>query len=177
MLLISATAAIIVIVLLLKPESVFTRVKYTFQEKESRLARIGDIYLDQSSSARIFSWQESFENWKKNPILGRGISGSGFMDGQYIRTFPELGIIGMFAFLWLLFSILRRSLRIYRQMDDELYKGLSLGFIAGFIGLAVHALTANTFIIIRIMEPFWFIAGMVMRLPTLKEEELKIYSF
>jgi len=177
LLLISATAAIIVIVLLLKPESVFTRVKYTFQEKESRLARIGDIYLDQSSSARIFSWQESFENWKKNPILGRGISGSGFMDGQYIRTFPELGIIGMFAFLWLLFSILRRSLRIYRQMDDELYKGLSLGFIAGFIGLAVHALTANTFIIIRIMEPFWFIAGMVMMLPTLKEEELKIYSF
>jgi len=56
-------------------------------------------------------------------------------------------------------------------MDDELYKGLSLGFMAGFIGLAIHALTANTFIILRIMEPFWFITAIIMMLPTLKEEE------
>ncbi len=56
-------------------------------------------------------------------------------------------------------------------MDDKLYKGLSLGFIAGFIGLAIHALTANTFIILRIMEPFWFITAIIMMLPTLEEEE------
>jgi mannitol-specific phosphotransferase system IIBC component len=56
-------------------------------------------------------------------------------------------------------------------MDDNLYKGLTLGFIAGFIGLAIHALTANTFILIRIMEPFWFIAGIIMMLPKVKEEE------
>ncbi|GAI53875.1 unnamed protein product, partial [marine sediment metagenome] len=59
----------------------------------------------------------------------------------------------------------------HKQMDDELYKGLSLGFIAGFIGLAIHALTANTFIILRIMEPFWFITAIIMMLPTLEEEE------
>jgi len=171
--LITTMTVIIVVVLVLKPEAVLSRVKYTFQEKESRLARIGDIYLDQSSSARIFSWKDSFENWKKNPVLGRGISGSGFIDGQYIRTLPELGIIGLFAFLWLLFSILKHSLRIYREMDDELYRGLTLGFIAGFVGLTIHAITANTFIILRIMEPFWFIAGIVMMLPTLKEEELE----
>jgi energy-converting hydrogenase Eha subunit B len=56
-------------------------------------------------------------------------------------------------------------------MDDELYKGLTIGFIAGFIGLMIHAITANTFIILRIMEPFWFIAGIIMALPTLKQTE------
>ena len=171
LLLTTATVLIIVLILVLKPEAFFSRVKYTFQEKESRLARFGDIYLDQSSSARIFSWKDSFESWKKRPILGRGIAGFGLIDGQYIRTLPELGIIGLAAFIWLLLSILKHSYRVYKQMDDELYKGLSLGFIAGFIGLAIHALTANTFIILRIMEPFWFITAIIMMLPTLKEEE------
>jgi signal transduction histidine kinase len=114
---------------------------------------------------------DSIQTWKKHPILGRGISGIGLIDGQYIRTLPEVGIIGLLAFLWLLWTIYKSSLGIYKQMNDNLYKGLVLGFMAGFIGLAVHALTANTFIIIRIMEPFWFIAGIIMVLPAVKKEE------
>jgi hypothetical protein len=169
--LIAVMATIAVSVIVIRPQAVLERVKYTFSFKDESLARIGDIYLDYSSSARIFSWQHSFQTWKKHPILGRGISGIGLVDGQYIRTFPELGIIGLLALLWLLWSIFKHSFDIYKQMDDESFKGLVLGFIAGFIGLAIHALTANTFIIIRIMEPFWFIAGIIMMLPKVKEEE------
>jgi len=171
--LITAMVAIIILGLAVKPEVVFSRVKYTFQEKQGSLAKIGNIYFDASSSARIFSWQDSFQAWKKNPILGRGVTGYRFIDGQYIRTLPELGIIGFLALLWLLWSIFKHSLSIHKKMDDELYKGLTLGFIVGFIGLTMHALTANTFIIIRIMEPFWFIAGIIMVLPALKEESLE----
>lgn len=104
--------------------------------------------------------------------MGRGVIGFKFIDGQYIRTFPELRFIGFLALLWLLWSIFKHSFSVYKKMDDELYKGLTLGFIAGFIGLAIHAITANTFIILRIMEPFWFITAIIMMLPTLKEESL-----
>jgi O-antigen ligase len=170
--LITTMTAIALLIIVIRPEAIVSRVEYTFQEKESYLARIGDIYLDQSSSARIFSWKDSFEAWKEKPILGRGITGHGFIDGEYIRTLPELGAIGLLAFLWLLWSIFKHSFSVYKKMDDELYKGLTLGFIAGFIGLAIHAITANTFIILRIMEPFWFITAIIMMLPTLKEESL-----
>ncbi len=170
--LITTMTAIALLIIMIRPEAIVSRVEYTFQEKESYLARIGNIYLDQSSSARIFSWKDSFEAWKKNPILGRGITGHGFIDGEYIRIIPEIGTIGLLAFLWLLWSIFKHSFSVYKKMDDELYKGLTLGFIAGFIGLTIHALTANTFIILRIMEPFWFITAIIMMLPTLKEESL-----
>jgi O-antigen ligase len=169
--LVSVMLAIAVSVLVIRPEAVLERVKYTFSFEDKSLAKIGDVYLDYSSSARIFSWLDSFKSWKEHPILGRGITGFAFIDGQYIRILPEMGIIGLFAFLWLLWTIYKNSLGIYKQMDDNLYKGLTLGFIAGFIGLVIHALTANTFILIRVMEPFWFIAGIIMMLPKVKEEE------
>ena len=57
-------------------------------------------------------------------------------------------------------------------MDDGLYKGLALGYIAGYVGLLFHALTANTFIILRIMEPFWFVTGLIVSLEAVKEESL-----
>jgi O-antigen ligase len=165
--LITTMAAIAALIIVIRPEAIVSRVEYTFQERQADLARIFNVYLDPSASARIFSWQDSVEAWKKNPILGRGISGHGFIDGEYIRILPETGAIGLLAFLWLLWSIFKHSILVYKKMDEELYKGLVLGFIAGFIGLVFHAVTANTFIMIRIMEPFWFVAGIIMMLPRL----------
>jgi hypothetical protein len=36
-----------------------------------------------------------------------------------------------------------------------------------------HAIGANTFIIVRIMEPFWFLAGMVVMMPEIEKRETK----
>jgi hypothetical protein len=47
-----------------------------------------------------------------------------------------------------------------------------MGFMAGFIGLLVHAVGANTFIIVRIMEPFWFVLAMVVMIPELESESI-----
>jgi hypothetical protein len=170
-LLVSVMSALIIAGIMVKPEAVLSRVEYTFQKRQADLTKIGTIYLDPSSTARVVSWASSLQTWKKNPLLGRGVAGTGFIDGQYIVFLSELGIFGFLAFLWLLWSILKHSLSVHRKMDDELYKGLTLGFIAGFIGLTIHAVTANTFIIIRIMEPFWFFTGIIMMLPTLKKLE------
>jgi hypothetical protein len=46
-----------------------------------------------------------------------------------------------------------------------------MGFLAGFVGLLFHGIGANTFIIVRIMEPFWFVAAMVIMVPELEKKE------
>jgi hypothetical protein len=35
----------------------------------------------------------------------------------------------------------------------------------------MHGFSAATFIVVRIMEPFWFLAAVVIMLPEIKEEE------
>jgi hypothetical protein len=43
--------------------------------------------------------------------------------------------------------------------------------LLGMVAMLAHGIGANTFIIIRIMEPFWLCAGLVMILPRLTSEQ------
>ena len=56
----------------------------------------------------------------------------------------------------------REAYGVYARTEDPLFKGLSMGLLAGSVGLLVHAMGANTFTIVRIMEPFWLTVGMVV---------------
>jgi hypothetical protein len=146
-------------------EEMGERYEKTFMSKplESKdQVKVGGIYLDLSSSERVNSYLTILEDIKTRPFLGYGITGYGFIDGQYFRTLIETGFIGLSAFLYLLFKIFSTVLATFRTTTDELFKGISLGLLVGFAAMLVHALTANTFIIIRIMEPFWFLMAMAV---------------
>ena len=150
------------------PKPVVSRILYTFEpEAGSATVRLGKIAFDPSTSARLISMQRAFSAWTRRPVLGYGVTGAGFMDVQYARTLVETGIIGLAVFLWLTWSVLKASLASFRVLQDPEERGLALGFLAGTVGLLVHAVGANTFIIVRIMEPFWFLAAVVVTLPGL----------
>ncbi len=51
------------------------------------------------------------------------------------------------------------------------FEGITLGYLAGLVAMVTHSLGANTFIIVRIMEPFWFMTGIIILLPQLLEKE------
>lgn len=154
------------------PTAVVNRVLYTFQpEKGEPTVKVGQVAFDPSTSARFLSIRQAFEGWAQRPILGYGVTGFGFMDAQYARTLVETGLVGMAAFLWLAFCVLRSGLSTFHELRDPNERGLALGFIAGTVGLLVHAVGSNTFIIVRIMEPFWLFAGVVMMLPILQRTE------
>ena len=152
------------------PHPAKERVAYTFTQGRDRkdVVSIGGVKLDTSTSARIISWQEAVEDLKEHPILGYGVTGYKFVDAQYVRVAAEIGLVGLMVFLFLMATIFRESLRVQREAKDPFNRGLAIGFVAGFIGLLFHAIGANTFIIVRIMEPFWFVAAMVMAIPSLE---------
>ena len=154
------------------PTQVKERILYTFQQPEEYgQIKIGGVKLDTSTSARISSWKEALIDWLKHPLFGYGVTGYKFLDAQFPRVLVETGIIGFLAFIYLLVSIFRLVKENLSQLKTPYHQGLAIGFMAGFFGLLFHAIGANTFVIVRIMEPFWVVAGIVAVLPTLESHE------
>jgi O-antigen ligase len=150
------------------PKSVVDRYNYTLNAKEDRGDyEIGGAKVDTSTSARLESWGLGFTAWTKRPFFGYGVAGFGFIDAQYIRVLVEGGLFAIASFLWLLWRILRLGWNAHRLCFNTKYGGLATGYLAGAIAMMVHSIGANTFIIVRIMEPFWFLTGIITLLPAL----------
>ena len=162
------------------PDVVQERFNFTFFQRTSYggQVHIGPIILDTSSSARILSWRIVLDKFLQHPILGYGITGFGFIDGQFFRTLIELGMLGLGAFIWLLVGVHNAIRRAIRIDSSSRLKGMAIGFYAGFWGLMIHAVTANTFIIVRIAEPFWCLAGLtvIYSLKSMPNSNLKTES-
>lgn len=146
------------------PEAVTNRILFTFtQPVEEGQIRFGAVRVDTSTSERLRSWQEGAKYWQSYPIWGMGVTGGPFMDAMYPRILTETGTAGFVAFFILIGAVFRMGWAAYRQAQDPFSRGLAMGFLLGLVGLLVHAIGANSFIIVRIMEPFWLVAALVAR--------------
>jgi O-antigen ligase len=160
---------------LIIPRVAKERIAFTFMQPETKgQIQFGKVRLDTSASARVIGYKQGLSDWRKSPILGYGVTGYMFMDAQYPRILVETGIVGLLAFAWLIYALFRLGINTWRDAQDDLVRGLSVGLIAGLVGLLVHAIGANTFIIVRIMEPFWFLAGIIVALPAM--DKASMYS-
>ncbi|MDD5229792.1 MAG: O-antigen ligase family protein [Candidatus Marinimicrobia bacterium] len=157
------------------PASVVDRVKYTFTKQQGYAAtlqeNIGGLTIDTSASERIRSWREAFNDIPKHPLLGFGITGWRFLDAQYMRVLIETGAVGLAAFLYLLYSILNSTRKIFSTAKIPVFRAFAQGFLVATIAMMTHSLGANTFIIIRIMEPFWLVCGLIMAIPEVEKIE------
>jgi O-antigen ligase len=154
------------------PQSTKERFVGTFQadpgfEQTERFMGQG---LDPSSSERMTGYKKGFAKWKLRPILGYGVTGAGFIDGQFIRVLVETGIVGIALFLFLLWRVVLFLWNSYQAVDDPFFKALYLGMLGAFAGLIGHSISSNSFIIVRIMEPFWFLMGLAATYPMIKGE-------
>ncbi len=166
---------IVLIAPLIMPQSVKDRALFTVaQRKHMGQVEIAGIRLDTSASARISSWKNVLtKDFIKHPVLGYGVTGYRFLDAQYPKVLIETGILGLSAFLSLLFFIYKNALSTYRNSSDPFFSGISLGYLAGFVAMLVHSIGTNIFVIVRIMEPFWFLTAIIIVIPTIEAGELK----
>ncbi|MBN1674490.1 MAG: O-antigen ligase family protein [Kiritimatiellae bacterium] len=154
----------------LLPDRVQKRVTGTFERGTQYHVQIAGIDLDPSASARVISYRKAIEVWADKPLFGHGVTGTLFVDGQFVRILAETGVFGLGAFLYIFARLLGEVRRVTASTRERFFKGVAMGFQCGVFAMLAHALGANSFIIIRIAEPFWSLAALVLIIPRFEAE-------
>lgn len=142
------------------PKDVKDRVNYTFQRGSGVQIGNSDIQVDKSTYERIYVWKKVRHNLRVWPWFGGGISWDTVLDSQYARVIIETGLVGMAAFTLLLVRILQTTRETYLWTRDWVARGLGIGMTGATVGLIIHGMGTISFLIVRIMEPFWFLIAL-----------------
>lgn len=154
---------------LIVPDEVRERVLYTFDPGHGQQVEIGGqelpITVDKSTHERIYVWQKVKYilsiGWIFT-LFGGGIAWGGILDSQYARVLIETGVVGCVAFVFLQFTILRTTRQAYRWTTDWMGRGLCMGLFAATIALNVHSIGTVSFLIVRVMQPFWLLMALTV---------------
>lgn len=144
------------------PPEVIQRVAHTFQEEHGYDVG-GVVMVDKSTGERFMVWRKVGFLVTLAPIyalFGGGVAWERVLDSQYARVILETGLVGLAAFLYLQFSVLRTVREAYRWTDDWVGRGLAMGMFAVTLALIVHSTGTISFLIVRIMMPFWVLVAM-----------------
>ncbi|MFA5162500.1 MAG: O-antigen ligase family protein [Elusimicrobiales bacterium] len=147
-------------------DSFYDRVELTFRgdrqfaTHEVNLAGY-NVKLEDSAAQRAWTWKWIlFQKFPEHPFLGHGVTGVGFVDTQYGLILGELGIAGLCVFIWLAGAVYYAGRKCALTAAAPWERGLGLGLIAALAGLLTHAITSNSFITVKIMQPFWLLAAL-----------------
>jgi O-antigen ligase len=159
------------------PDSVTQRVEETKQTGAH-----GEETADLSTASRWELWEGAMGMWKEHP-LGIGMNRFPRHIGEYsthknldahnfyVLTLAECGPQALIAFFYLLWCVfgLARWMRQHAPPDDPEAKGLTIGFTATTICMAMGGLYGSP--LLRegaVMAPYWALAGLLERYIHLK---------
>ncbi len=145
------------------PQQVIQRVQSTIEPSgvPIHIPFVGEVTIDKSTYERIYVWEKVKHNLTVWPVLGGGVAWGAILDSQFARVFIETGVVGFCAFGFLLWRILQSTRETYIWSRDWVAKGLAAAMFALTIGLMVHSLGTISYLIVRIMEPYWFLLALI----------------
>jgi putative inorganic carbon (hco3(-)) transporter len=156
------------------PSSVVDRIKMTKTE---------DGQYEDSAAGRLMVWDQAMEIFSRNPLVGVGYGGFGFMvpEGQtltdthnyYAKTLCEGGIIGFSLLLAILFRAFLSGKRLWDMAKTPIFSGIGLGFMGCVIALAVANFFGDRFSYFVLGGYFWIMWGLVDKGIMILENDLK----
>jgi len=139
--------------------------------------------LDKSSELRIVAWKVGLELFEENPLFGvgygvyrRGDFILGDTHNIYVKILAEQGLIGILLFLSLMYSFFEKGVRLYRNSNDKMSKGLGLGFAIAVIVLCINNVFGDRWTYMEVSSYMWITAALVARLLIMENQSRKLLS-
>lgn len=117
-----------------------------------------------STTMRLSYWQETIQLIKSHPFIGVGpgnfdLTDSRYAHNSYLQLWAETGILGMSAFIWLIFTIFRPALKNINYPGG---KKLTLCLYTASIVFLTHNFIDFTFFLPEISLIWWTIMGLLI---------------
>jgi len=149
------------------PTSVLERIEMTKTDRG----------IDPSILGRIQMWNQAMEIVSSNPLTGIGFGSTVYMgfksfSGEkersdihngYFEILMESGIIGLLLFLLIFYFAIKNGLALYHRAEDNLMKGLGLGFVTTVIACLVANIGGDRWSYLPVMGYFWILFGIVVK--------------
>lgn len=146
--------------------SVYDRMSYMLSPEYIKSSQKG---------GRLVRWEQALDKVERSPMYGVGlgrfggavaknndIPGTFYIDNYYLKTLTEMGIVGLTAMLWLFINCVRLGLSVYRRVKDDRYLStLSIGILAGVVGVLLHNAVENIFEVPMMQTYFWVLMGVL----------------
>jgi len=152
---------------------VFLASALMFSERiEQRIESMSNIkYL--AANIRFHLWQEAVGIIEDFPIFGAGpntyskiapyyksVSGGGiYPHNSYLHMAAEIGILGLLAFLWVLWRFFKQGFRMLTRLEDSNEALLLLGIMAGLLAFLVQSFFDTNLFALRLVMLFWVMMG------------------
>lgn len=167
-LIIAALVTTLALSSVIMPEVVIERVSKTVQQEGGQEVVIGGKELgnvDKSTYERVHVWRKVgyiLSLGANYCLFGGGVSWESVLDSQYARVLLETGVVGMIAFIFLQWRLLKTTRQAYLWTEDWVSRGIALGMFGATLALIVHSIGTISFLIVRIMEPYWFLVALTV---------------
>lgn len=133
---------------------------------------------------RISIYNNSLNMIKHHPIFGVGIntfainyfhyklpekpgaetSPSMYAHNNFLQMAAEVGLFGLFMFLWFLFALFKQGHFVSKALQDDFYKIVAISLMGCFISFLVNGLTETSLYYSRVAMIFWYLIGLSLAL-------------
>ncbi|MCB9757536.1 MAG: O-antigen ligase family protein [Candidatus Omnitrophica bacterium] len=158
--------------------------------KKTKWQRFGEEICSElsrfSGAGRVGFWGETLHVIGVAPLFGTGLNTyskaaerynqhwTGYYSHNcYLQMLAEIGVVGLGAFFWVVFVLIRTSLGALRKMPLNFYSSVLAGLLAGWVGFLVHSALDTNFYSTKLANLMWIIMGLMAAVSLLMQKEAK----
>jgi putative inorganic carbon (HCO3(-)) transporter len=148
-------------------------VSHSIKERAVSLMELADTGV----LVRLQVWKGVLNIIRDFPLTGCGLNTytivapkykifEGFFEcyphNAYLHMAVESGILGLAAFIWVMFALFKGVLAARKKISDGFLRALLMGLLAGLLGFLVHSCFDTNFYALKLGVLMWFVIGLIV---------------